>query len=75
MNIAEQIKAYYSEFSPSLGYYIVPVTAFSELIEEAEEKAIDTEQDWDNESTMFVFVDKSCLVIQNQTVSTYGTVG
>jgi hypothetical protein len=59
MNTAEQIKYFYKG----------DVTA---LTAECELKSVSVSQDWELESTTYVFPDNSVLVIHNSDVDTYG---
>jgi hypothetical protein len=49
MSIAEQIKEFHK-------------SNVSAMMDEATEKACSVDQDWDNESTIFIFADNSALV-------------
>lgn len=68
MNIAEQIKGHFSQYTES-GW----VTDVSALMDDAAERAQRVEQDWDNEATSYHFVDGSALVVSGPFVSTYGS--
>lgn len=58
-NIAEQIKTFHTDYN--------------EMLEEAEEAAMNIDQDWDNESTTFEFIDGSVLVVCNSEAFAYGS--
>lgn len=60
MTIAAQIKNFH-------GQNII------EMLQEAEDKAVETTQDWDNESTEYDFVDGSVLTVCGQSVYVYAS--
>lgn len=68
MNTAEQIKGHFSRYTGS--DWVIDVSA---LMDAAAERAQRVEQDWDNESTLYHFVDGSVLVVTGPFVSTYGS--
>ena len=45
----------------------------NDAIEQAEILAIETNQDWENEATIFEFEDKSVLVVSGASVSAFET--
>jgi len=65
MNIAQQVKSAATEANESID--------FKALVEQAELRAVDTEQDFDAESTTYTFADGSCLVWCGEFVSVYGS--
>lgn len=67
MTIANQIKAFYTTQTERGDKVDV-----SALTNECEEKAVTVDQDWDNESTTYVFADDSCIVCCGSEVSAYG---
>ena len=58
MTIAQQIKSFHD------GYL--------DAVAEAEQQAVDVEQDFDAETTTFIFADGSCLVWSGSNLSAYG---
>ncbi len=42
------------------------------LLEECQSQSREIDQDWENESTQYTFVDGSCIVICGGGVSSYG---
>lgn len=60
MNIAQQIKTFHNK-------------SITEMMEEAEEKATEINQDWDNESTEYDFIDGSVLIISGNYVNHYAS--
>jgi hypothetical protein len=65
MTIAQQIKAFHQD---SIGR--VQIEA---LVAECEDAAVTTDQDWDAESTTYIFSDGSCIVCCGPEVSAYGS--
>jgi len=60
MSIAEQIKEFHK-------------SNLLALMEEATERACSVDQDWDNESTIFIFADNSALTVCGSYVSSAGS--
>lgn len=71
MNIAEQIKAFHIEINAQNGRE--SVKDYDAFVSECEEKANDIDQDFDNESTTYEFVDGSVIVWNNSDVYVYGS--
>lgn len=67
MNIAQQIKSFYTTQSESVVKY-----DHCGIYDECEEKAVDTQQDYDAESTTYEFADGSVLVSCCGEYSAYG---
>jgi hypothetical protein len=65
MTIAAQIKSFHVENET--------VKNYDDFTAECEEKAIETEQDMDLESTTYTFADGSCIVWSGSNVSAYGS--
>ena len=65
MTIAAQVKSFHVENET--------VKNWDEFNAELEQKAVDTEQDWDAESTTYTFVDGSCIVVSCSEVRAYGS--
>lgn len=68
MTIAEQIKSFH--VNKENGFE--SVNNYDEFAAECEQKAIDTEQDFDAESTTYEFADGSVIVWSNSEVFVYG---
>lgn len=64
MTIAQQMKAFYVTINPENG---VETFDWQGLIDECEQKGV-AEQDWDHETTTYLFADKSVLIIWNNEV-------
>lgn len=64
MTIAAQIKSFNTENEI--------VENWAEFTAECEQKAVETDQDWDAESTTYTFADGSCIVVSNDQVRAYG---
>jgi len=65
MTIAAQIKSFHVENET--------VKDWDALTTELDDKAVETEQDWDLESTTYTFADGSCIVSSCGNVSAYGS--
>jgi hypothetical protein len=65
MNRAQQIKAFHQDY---LGRVRI-----ESLVSECEQEAVTTDQDWDAESTTYIFADGSCIVCCGPEVSAYGS--
>lgn len=63
MNIAEQIKQFHT------GQEAIE---YQEFVSECESKAVDVEQDFDAESTLYEFADGSVLVWSGAEIHTFG---
>lgn len=70
MNIAEQIKAFHSHINTADGSW--SIKDYEDFVDDCEQKASAIEQDWDNGSTTYTFVDGSVIVWSEQFVETYG---
>ena len=68
MTIASQLKAFYTH-SDENGREVYDHEG---IFAEAEQKAVDTDQDIDNESTTYTFADGSVLVSCNGSYCAYG---
>ena len=64
MTIANQIVAFHTEEN---------TVNIANLMVECEEKAINSDQDWDNESTEYEFADGSVIVVCNNEARHYGS--
>ena len=64
MTTAAQIKAFHQD---SIGQVQV-----DPLVAECEQMAVTIDQDWDAESTTYIFADGSCIVCCGPEVSAYG---
>ena len=60
MTFAQTIKSYWQDYESA--------------IVDAQNQAITIEQDWEYETTTYIFVDKSCLVDCNGVLTAYGSV-
>ncbi len=69
MSIASQIKSFYTTTNLETG---VDSIDWDGLIDECETKG-SAEQDWENESTTYLFSDNSCICVSGQHVSAYDT--
>jgi hypothetical protein len=68
MNIAEQIKAFYVFVDQYTG---AQTFDWQPMLAECEQKGT-PEQDWENETTEYIFADGSVLKVWNQEVTAYG---
>lgn len=66
MSIAEQIKDYHTARPSEDGYY-------DAMTIECEEKAVEIDQDWDNETTTYTFADGSAMVQTTEEFFAYGS--
>ena len=71
MNIAEQIKAFYVEINMENGRE--SISDYEAFVTECQEKSNDIDQDIDNESTTYEFVDDSVIVLSNSNAYVYGS--
>lgn len=71
MTIAAQVKSFHVELDQNNGSE--SVKNWDDFTAECEEKAIETDQDWDAESTTYTFADGSCIVSSSGHVSAYGS--
>ncbi len=60
MNIAEQVKSFNSE-------------DINIMMVDAEERATQTSQDWDDGSTEYDFADGSVMIVSGSDISVYGS--
>lgn len=68
MTIANQILAFYTKTTEFGDDVNVP-----DLMGECEQKAVNKNQDWDNESTTYEFADGSVIVVCNNEARHYGS--
>lgn len=65
MTIAAQIKSFHMENET--------VKNWDDFSAELDQKAVDTDQDWDLETTTYTFADGSCIVLSGSEVRAYGS--
>lgn len=70
MTIADNLLSFNKDDLNDNNVYPVDTNA---LMADAEKCAVDVLQDWEHESTTYVFADSSCIVVCNGDAQSYGS--
>jgi len=71
MTIAANLKSHYVDLDVSTGLEVIK--DYDSFVSECEDKSEDIEQDFDNESTSYSFVDGSVIVWSGSEIRAYGS--
>lgn len=72
MPIADQVLTQHTESFNALGYAVIK--DYDLFVADCESKAVSVDQDIDNESTIYAFSDRSCILWCNSYAIAYGSV-